>query len=66
MVVRPPCYPVCDTKLHVLLLNTQLGSCRFSHGVVSPVFEPGVRHWQQGGLKHSVIVAMFSSIAYPL
>ena len=44
----------CDTRLHVLLLDERLGCRGFSHGVVSPVSEPGLRCWQRQGLKLSV------------
>ena len=40
--------------LHILLLDERLGCRGFSHGVVSPVSEPGLRCWQRQGLKLSV------------
>ena len=44
----------CDTRLHILLLDERPGCRGFSHGVVSPVSEPGLRCWQRQGLKLSV------------
>jgi len=40
--------------LHDLLLDNRNGYRGFSHGVVSPVSEPGLRCWQRQGLKLSV------------
>ena len=47
---------ICDV---IATLSRRFHCCgqkerRYSHGVVSPVPAPGVRHWQRWGAEHSV------------